>query len=222
MENKRIVIPRIEEEISIDGNFNEPVWGSAAVITPFYHNNGDGIETEPTTLRLCYNSTYLYLGWTCKDTDIQATITEHDANLWDEEVVEFFVTPNELTRYYEMQWNPLGTTFDGLIVNTLDDKGFSVLCDLDRKWEAKNQKSAVVVEGKLNDHSSKDEEWRVEVAISFADLQTDPPKPGDIWRGNFYRYNRTTGKETEYVSWSPTCTNTFHEPNRFGYIHFGD
>ncbi len=221
MNSKQIVIPKIEEEIRIDGNFNEPVWGNAAIITPFFHNDGSGIETETTLLRICYNTSFLYLGWICSDSDIQATMTRHDANLWEEEVVEFFLAPQTLTRYFELQWNPLGTSFDGIIQNTLNDEGFSIKRDLNRDWNPENIQSAVIVEGKLNDTSSPDKEWRVEVAIPFSDLEVTPPKQGDVWRVNFYRYNRTKGKKTEHVAWSPTRTKTFHEPNRFGYLEFG-
>jgi hypothetical protein len=222
MEKKHIIIPKIEEEIRIDGNFNEPVWGKAAIITPFTHNDGTGVETEPTRLRICYNSTYLYLGWSCTDSDIQATLTQHDANLWDEEVVECFITPHRLTRYFELQWNPLGTTFDGIILNTLGEDGLSRKRDLERDWNPPNIISAVVVEGRLSGKADKDKEWRVEAAIPFAELETGAPRPGDVWRANFYRYNRTSGKETEFLAWSPTCTKTFHEPNRFGFIQFGE
>ena len=59
-------------------------------------------------MRVWYDDKALYLGWTCIDSDIQATFTKRDSKFWEEEVAEFFVTAKELKRYFELQWNPLG------------------------------------------------------------------------------------------------------------------
>jgi len=217
---KKITVPKISEAIEITGNFDKPGWKNAAVISPFTQNSGDKSETETTTLRLCYDDTYLYLGWTCKDSDIQATYTKHDADLWDEEVAEFFISPHDPGLYFELQWNPLGTVFDAIITNQLDENGLSKSFQGDRSWHAKNMKHKVVVDGKLNGSAEKDVEWRVEAAIPFADLNEKTPSKSDVWRGNFYRYNRT-GKDVEYCAWSPTRLESFHEPSRFGEITFG-
>ncbi len=218
---KHVVVPLIDGGLTIDGQLDDKPWKKAPKLTPFYLNDGSKAESETTTVRVLYDKTYLYLAWTCIDSNINATMTERDSNLWEEEVAEFFVTPHDPTRYFELQWNPLGTIFDAIITNTLDEKGFSKSIKGDRSWHASNMKSAVVVDGKVGDDSVKDKEWRVEVAIPFADLNLDPPAKGDTWRGNFYRYNRTTGQKPELVSWSPTLTRTFHEPKRFGFIEFG-
>jgi len=50
-----------------------------------------------------------------KDEGIVATHLLHDAPLYDEDVVEIFLSPAMPTRYYEIEVNPLGTTFDARI-----------------------------------------------------------------------------------------------------------
>ncbi|MEW6236551.1 MAG: carbohydrate-binding family 9-like protein [Candidatus Omnitrophota bacterium] len=221
-EPKRIVIPYQEGEMKIDAVFDEPQWKQAAIISPFYLNNGTKEGTEATELRLFYDDKRLYLGWTCTDSDIQATLTQRDASLWDEEVAEAFLAPHDPCRYFELQWNPLGTIFDAIITNQVGSNGLSIKINGDHSFTAQEMKSAVIVDGKINDPNVKDKEWRVEVAIPFSDLQTKTPVLGDVWRGAFYRYNRTTRKALELLAWSPTLTPSFHEPSRFGYIEFGD
>jgi hypothetical protein len=105
---ERVVIPQLRGELKIDGDLNEPVWKRAALLKPFSLNDGSGSGREPTEVRAWYDDSALYLGWTCKDADIQATFTARDSKFWEEEVAEFFLTPKELTRYFELQWNPLG------------------------------------------------------------------------------------------------------------------
>jgi hypothetical protein len=219
---KRIVVPKLNGPVTIDGDLTEPVWAKAAVLEPFYLNDDSAPEREHTQVRLWYDDRALYLGWVCKDIDIQATFTNRDSKFWEEEVVEFFVTPNELQRYFELQWNPLGGMFDAIITNTLDEAGVSTNFQGDWSYTAKGMKSAVKLKGTVNDSSDKDEFWQVEVMIPFSDLGQSAPKPKDVWRANFYRYNRTKGLPAELLSWSPTRLPGFHQPSRFGYLEFGN
>jgi hypothetical protein len=219
---KRVVVPKLHGAIKVDGDLSEPVWAKAATLQPFSQNDGSGPEREHTTVRLWYDDEALYLGWTCRDVDIQATMTARDSKFWEEEVVEFFVTAKDLPRYFELQWNPLGGVFDAIIQNDLDAQGFSKAFRGDWSYTAKTMRHAVKVKGTVGDPRDKDEYWQVEVRLPFADLGQSAPKPKDVWRGNFYRFNRTQGQSVEQLSWSPTLRPSFHEPSRFGYLEFGE
>jgi hypothetical protein len=218
---KRVVVPKQGGKIKIDGDLRDLVWRKAAVLTPFYKNDGSGREREETEVRLWYDDTALYLAWICKDADIQATFTARDSKFWEEEVVEFFVTPKELTRYFELQWNPLGGVFDAIIENDLDARGASKNFKGDWNFTAKGMKSAVKVKGTVGKSEDKDEFWQVEVMVPFSDLGQATPKPGEVWRANFYRFNRSKDQPVEQLSWSPTRYPSFHQPSRFGYLEFG-
>ena len=218
---QRTGVPKLQGRITVDGDLNEPVWQKAAVLAPLRKNDGSGAAREPTTVRIWYDDTALYLGWTCQDDDVQATFTARDSRFWEEEVAEFFVTTKDLTRYYELQWNPLGGVFDAIITNQLDDNGASKKFDGDWSYTAKHMRSAVKLKGTPANSSDTDEFWQVEVVIPFADLGTAAPKPLEVWRANFYRFNRGAKHPPEQVSWSPTVIRGFHQPNRFGYLEFG-
>src|SRR6185436_9796799 len=172
-------------------------------------------------VRAWYDDTALYLAWTCTDSDIQATFTARDSKFWEEEVAEFFITPKDLSRYFELQWNPLGGVFDAIITNEMDERGVSKKFEGDWSFTAKGMKSAVKLKGTAANSSDKDEFWQVEVMIPFADLNQSSPKPGDVWRANFYRFNRGKDQPVELLSWSPTMLPGFHLPSRFGYLEFG-
>lgn len=217
----RTVVPKLKGPVQIDGALDEAVWQKAAVLTPFFHNDGAGREREATTVRLWYDDDALYLGWSCRDADIQATFTARDSKFWEEEVVEFFITPGELTRYFELQWNPLGGVFDAIITNELDVRGVSKKFTGDWSFTASGMTSAVKRQGTPGNSADKDDYWQVEVRIPFADLKQPTPKPGATWRGNFYRFNRETGRPVEMLSWSPTLLPGFHQPTRFGTLEFG-
>ena len=218
----RITIPKLKGTLNINGNLDEPVWSKAAVLGPFHLNDGSAQERERTELRLWYDDDALYLGWRCEDTDIQATFTNHDSKFWEEEVAEFFITPKDLGTYFELQWNPLGATFDAVIKNDLGPDGLSKSFNGDWTYTAHGMKSAVQLKGTPNNSEDKDDFWQVEVRVPFKDLGQPTPKPHETWRGNFFRFNRSKGMKVEGVSWSPTLLPGFHEPSRFGYLEFGE
>ena len=220
-EPKTITIPFIEAKIKIDGELNEYPWKRAPHITPFNHYDTSTSARVKTDVQIWYNREALYLGWNVEDADIQATLRKRDSKFWDEEVVEFFITPKALDRYFEFQWNPLGGTFDAIIRNKLAPDGKSVKFDGDWSYTATNMAWALQVEGSVQDSSDRDRRWIVEVRIPFADMRVRTPKRGEVWRGNFYRFNRDKGKEPELLSWSPVYWPGFHQPNRFGYLRFG-
>ncbi|MBP5738752.1 MAG: hypothetical protein J6X38_06710, partial [Abditibacteriota bacterium] len=66
---------------------------------------------------------------------------------------------------------------------------------------------------KLNDSG-----WITEIALPFAVLGVETPKPGAEWRVNLTR-NTTTGGSLESFAWSVPY-GSFHSPDRFGKIIF--
>ena len=122
---KTAIVPRMDAQVKIDGVLDEQPWQKAAHLTPFARNDATTPARVETEVRLWYDQAALYLGWICQDHDIQATFTQHDSRFWEEEVVEFFVTTGPLDRYFELQWNPLGGTFDAIIANDLGPDGSS-------------------------------------------------------------------------------------------------
>ncbi len=219
---RRVVIPKLKSVVTVDGKLNEAVWTKAANLAPFVLNESKAAEREGTSVRVWYDDEALYLGWSCTDSDVQATFTARDSKFWEEEVAEFFITSGKLERYFELQWNPLGGVFDAIIRNDLDQAGLSKSFSGEWSYTAKGMKSAVVLEGTANQSADKDKRWTVEVMIPFSDLGEAAPKPRMVWRGNFYRFNRTKGQEAELLSWSPTRLPGFHQPSRFGYLEFGE
>jgi hypothetical protein len=219
-EPKTAAVPRMTSPVTIDGVLDEPVWLKAIRLTPFVQHDTMAPARVTTEVRVWYDDAALYLGWICDDADIQATLTGRDRRFWDEEVVEFFVTPGPLDRYFELQWNPLGGTFDAIIANQIAGDGPSQGMKGDWSFTASHMTFAARVDGSVQKSDDRDSRWTVEARIPFADLDVRTPARGDVWRGNFYRFNRDSGAEPEQLSWSPTVWPGFHQPNRFGYLRF--
>ena len=221
MDLPRVQIPKLSGSVMIDGELQEQLWKQAAIIPGFRPNDGNANSDSATELRLWYNDDALFLGWRCHDQSILATMTNRDDRLWNQDVVEFFITPGELGRYFEFQWSPLGTVFDAVVTNRCDESGNSSGYQFEPTFNAVGLKSAV----KITRPSSAPGDlttWNVEAMVPFADLNQTTPKPGDVWRGNFFRIDHGTNQPAEASSWSPTRSPQFHHPNRFGSIVFGE
>ena len=217
---KSTIVPAIDAGVKIDGVLDEAPWQRAASLTPFVRHDTMAPARASTEVRIWYDRAALYLGWICEDSDIQATFTQRDSRFWEEEVVEFFVTPSTLDRYFELQWNPLGGTFDAIITNHIAPDGRSQKFEGDWSYTAPNMTYAVKVDGSVQNSSDRDRRWTIEVRIPFADLKVPTPQRGEVWRGNFYRFNRDQKLAPEQLSWSPTIWPGFHQPTRFGYLKF--
>ena len=111
-------------------------------------------------------------------------------------------------------------TYDAIIANDIGPDGRSRGIKGDWSYTAAHMTHAVRVDGTVQNSSDRDERWTVEVRIPFVDLNVGTPKSGDVWRGNFYRFNRDQNREPELLSWSPTIWPGFHQPTRFGFLRF--
>jgi hypothetical protein len=102
-----------------------------------------------------------------------------------------------------------------------------------RDWDFPGLRSAVHVDGKLNDDTVVDKGWTVELAFpwdgmrALANGRPLPPKDGDIWRMFFGRFQllHSGGKEVEpHPAWAWNRHGVYdtHLPERFTYVHFSD
>ena len=141
-----------------------------------------------------------------EDTRIAATLTERDAPLYTEEVVEVFLDPvGDGECYFEIEVNPLNAVLD--LVLRRNRSG----CKKDFAWRCENLRTQVRREAAA---------WSAELAIPFRSLAAGPPQRGEKWRVNFTRIDRPPGLPRELTAWSPTGSANFHVPERFGVIEF--
>lgn len=171
----------------------------------------DGKEPRLRTTVTAYaDSECLDLVYQAQDDAVVATYIEHDQPLYEEDVVEVFLAPRDIRRYYEIEVNPIGTTFDARIDSP---DGVRATLKDDLAWTCENLFAAI-----------RKTPGMVEtiVRIPFASLEVPRPAAGEEWRGNFFRVDRDNSRGDEYTAWSPTMKNPadFHVAAAFGRIVF--
>jgi hypothetical protein len=173
---------------------------------------------QPTELRCCWSDTHLYTAFHCADTELHCTYTQRDQPLYEEDVVEVFLSPSQDLRHYiELEFNAKETIFDARITNQRNiGKGLIA----DTAWNCDGLECHARLHKRGKDGAQVLTAWTIEAAIPFAGLGISPPAPDDRWRANFYRIEYS--KPTEYSAWSPTLAYpaNFHVPERFGWLKF--
>ena len=210
--------------MTIDGKLDEDDWLRAEEAP--LKDAGTGLDVPlKTTVRLLWNDTYLYIAFYGEDNDAWATHTHDDENLWEEEVFEIFIDPeNKGHTYYEININPINKIVDLFILN--GGKKRKGRFENTKKWNFSDLKHGVYVKGDGRNEGTSDSFWTAELAIPFEEMWTadqTPPRPGDMWRMNFFRIER--GKsDVKDDDWEAAFSFPkglgFHIPWMFGNIYF--
>jgi hypothetical protein len=181
---------------------------------------------------MLWDDEYFYVGAELVEPHLWATLTRHDSVIFQDHDFEVFIDPDgDSHEYYEFEINALGTTWDLLLTRPYKDGGRAV-----NAWEIPGLKSAVHLDGTLNDPSDVDRGWSVELAFPWAALKEAarrdaPPKDGDQWRVDFSRvqwtmlvengrYLKKPGLKEDNWVWSPQGVVNMHRPETWGYVQF--
>ena len=168
-----------------------------------------------TTVCTYYDDEFITFVFSTADDHIVATMYGHDQPLYEEDVVEVFLAPRTPVEYYEIEVNPVGTTFDARIESP---DGVRTTMRADLAWECDGLVAAVRKMGSARIHMTID----TVIRIPFASLGVSTPKSGDTWRANLFRVDRHPGEGDEYSAWRPTMKvpADFHVTDSFGRLIF--
>lgn len=176
---------------------------------------GDG-RSPPryrTRYHLLWSASALLLAFECEDPDISGKYEKRDEPLYLDEVVEVFLDPDgDRQDYAEIEVSPRNVLFDASFRARRQG--------MDLAWNPQLQ-SAVAVDGTIGDDSDRDRGYTVELIIPFAALEGQgrmPPRPGDAWRVNFFRLDKSFGREE--ASMLQPAGGDFHNLDAFMPVRF--
>jgi len=215
---------KIDRDLVLSGKLDDPLWARTETAPLVSANDGKPMRSAATA-RMLYNDRYVYVGFTCEDDYIWGTMMKRDDPIYNEEVVEVFLSPTGFVRnYYEVEVSPLNTVADTFVLNgkprdSLSWANFHTYFEHD----IDGLLTMTHVEGELNKPGAG-KSWSVEMAIPISGLigpEMIAPKPGTKWRLNFFRVDIPEKDKYEFYAWSPIMQpNDLHRPWRFGYVVF--
>ena len=235
---KHYIITKVNEPIVIDGIGNESSWKRALFSDSFIDIEGVKTPKYDTKVKMLWDENYLYVYAQMEEPHVWGNLKQRDTVIYYNNDFEIFISPSGTTRNYgEIEINSLGTVWDLFLNKPYRDKGKA-----DNHWNLDKLKSAIHIEGTLNNHSDTDSLWTVEMAIPIDRLialkkgKSLRPKEGEQWRINFSRvewdfdivngtYQRKKGKDGKFLPeynwvWSNQNVINMHEPEKWGTIQF--
>jgi Carbohydrate family 9 binding domain-like len=231
---KGYVCYRAAGPVTLNGKLDDKAWQSAPWTDDFVDIEGD-LKPKPrfrTRVKMLWDDEFFYVGAELEEPHVWATLTQHDAIIFQDNDFEVFIDPNgDNHEYYEFEINALNTGWDLFLVKPYRDGGPAL-----HNWEIPGLKTAIHVQGTLNDPSDTDKGWTVEMAFPWKVLheaahRPAPPKEGDQWRVNFSRvewkheivdgkYRKVPKQKEDNWVWSPQHVIDMHKPELWGYVQF--
>lgn len=248
---------RVDSPPVIDGRLDDACWQRAPRSPRF----SDLVSGQPaihdTRAAVLWDDDCLYVGYWIEEPFVEATLTERDALIYENNDVELFVAGRDA--YYELEINALGTIYEVFFVwdEAYERSGYKRMPEFDRaapgarpfpgvgfqphprggrtgfwNWDFPGLRSAVHIDGTLNDNRDRDRGWTVELALPWrgfqmlaqADGRALPPQHGDVWRMDFSRFNQYKAAPPAHDSggwaWSPHGVWDSHVPELFPRVTF--
>ncbi|GAA4330300.1 carbohydrate-binding family 9-like protein [Mucilaginibacter gynuensis] len=235
---KSYVVQHTSTAIKVDGVLQESDWQKVEWTSSFVDIEGAAkpLPAFDTKVKMLWNDSTLFIAAKMVEPQVWATQTHHDDIIYKDNDFEIFIDPdNDTHQYFEIEVNALNKIFDLFLSKPYRNGGDALI-----SWDVAGLKSAVTVQGTLNNTKDTDKGWTVEMAIPMKALMfgfnTGIPKEGATWRVNFSRVEWDTkivnGKNVKLKDnsgknlpernwvWSPQGVINMHCPERWGYLQF--
>ena len=224
----------------LNGKLDKPFWQDAPFTSDFLDIEGSHMPGARfrTRVKLLWDDENLYIGAQLDGDEIWGSVTRRDDIIFQDNDFEVFIDPDSDTQqYYEFEMNVLNTVWDLFLPVAYRDGGSAL-----NGYDIRGLRTAVFVDGAINQPSAANRSWSAEIVIPFAAIteclpQQRSPQAGDYYRVNFSRvhwktdivdgqYKKqidpATGRalpEDNWV-WAPTGVINIHYPELWGFVFF--
>ena len=157
---------RATKPFELDGRLDKEFWEDAEFTDAFVDIEGDKREKPRfvTRAKMLWDDDNLYVGAVLEGNEIWGHLTERDSVIFQDNDFEIFIDPDSDThQYYEFEMNAKNTVWDLFLTKTYRDGGKPL-----NGFDLHGMRSAVYIDGVLNDPSADNQRWSVEVVIPFS------------------------------------------------------
>jgi hypothetical protein len=251
---------RVAEPIAVDGDLEKAAWRDVPRSPRFVDMVSGEPALFETRMACQWDDEHLYVGYWAAEPQVRANLTERDSFIWNDNDLELFVGGDDCYYELEVNafgtvyecffvWQDAmkrGGRFDrppfDLFSPSVDllggfqDAGRWGKHPRGRRFafldfDLAGLRTGVRVDGRVNDPTTTDRGWTLEVALPWRSLavlfdgRTLPPREGDTLRCDFSRFEalRVHGRPLpENPGWSlnPHGVYDSHVPESFSVVHF--
>ncbi len=245
--SRHYVCYKAASPVVVDGLINEADWNSVPWSEYFVDIEGSlkPLPTYKTRMKMLWDDKYLYIAAELEEPHVWATLTERESVIFYDDDFEVFIDPDGDTHHYiEYEMNAFNTQWDLLLLKPYrDDVKQNVAID---NWNINGMRSAVYVDGTVNNPADTDKGWTLEIAFpldALTELSATGKNPvqGEQYRIGFSRvdwtvdvvdgkYKKRTHKvdgiekplpENNWI-WSPQGVIAMHQPETWGFLQFSE
>ena len=253
---------RAAAPIEVDGDLDKAAWRDVPRSPRFVDMVSGEPALYETRVACQWDDEHLYVAYWAEEPQVRASLAERDSFIWNDNDIELFVAGDDCYYELEINafgtvyealfvWQDAlrrGSRFERAGLDPLSRKVDMLAGFQDRSRYGKHPRgrrfafldfdlagleTAVKVDGRINDPSTTDRGWTVEMALPWRSLallfdgRTLPPKEGETLRCDFSRFEavRVHGKALpENPGWSlnPHGFYDSHIPESFSVVHFVD
>jgi hypothetical protein len=179
----------------IDGRLDEPIWQVAPKSAPFRDLIAGTKTIHDTRVAVLWDDESLYVAYWIEEPNVQATLTNRDAKIYQDNDVELFIAGQDT--YYEFEINAFGTIYEVFFIweASYRNGGYDTIAGLGLNepgrtpfhgvgykphprgprigywnWDFPGLQSAVFVDGTINDDQDRDRGWTVELALPWSGM----------------------------------------------------
>jgi len=256
-----IACPRARGPITVDGDLGKPAWQSVERSPRFVDMVSGEPALFETRVACQWDDERFYVAYWAEEPQVKATLTKRDSFIWNDNDVELFVAGDDCYYELEINafgtvyeaffvWQDAlrrGSRFDRpeLDLYSRDVDLLGGFQDASRwgkhprgrrfgflDFDLAGLETAVRVDGRINDPTTTDRGWTVEIAIPWTGLallarpdgRSLPPSDGDVWRMDFSRFNQykeaPPAQDPGGWAWSPHGAWDSHIPEVFPHVRF--
>jgi hypothetical protein len=207
---------RATADFEVTGDGRAEAWKKADWVT--LEKRPGNTSSHRSRFKMLYSPTGVYVLFSGDDRKLTATIEKDFEDLWNEDVFEFFLWPDESqTVYFEYEISPLNREL-AILIPHFGDRFLGW-----RPWHyegARKTRKATSVTGGQIKSGATITGWTAEVFVPYALLEplgNVPPKPGTKWRANFYRVDY----DDRGIAWDWSRVGpSFHDFKNYGTLVF--
>lgn len=242
IEPKSYACQKLDRDFELDGRLDKPEWQGIPWTEDFADIEGDA-QPRPryrSRAKMRWTEKFWYFAAELEEPCIWAKLREKNSVIFYDNDFEIFIDPDsDNCNYYEFEMNALNTIWELNLPAPYKDRGSPI-----SPYNLEGLRSAVHIQGKLNDASSESQFWSLEVAIPWEGLKSfhqfsskassGCPQIGEYWRVNFSRVEwdldpdklaageiaKLEARPEHNWVWSPQGVIDMHRPERWGYAYF--
>lgn len=204
------------KDFKVTGDGQSENWSKTEWIN--LNQQGPDKSAYSTRVKVLYSETGIYFLYDCVDTKLTATLKGDFLDLYNEDVVEFFLWPDEsFPVYFEYELSPLNYELP-IIIPNYQGKFYGW-----QPWHYEGDRRtqhATTTTGGEKISGGAVSGWKAEIFVPYkllVPLNNVPPVSGTKWRANMYRIDYDNG--STYFTWQK-ISSSFHEYNNYGTFIF--